>query len=193
MSKKSESSGYTLIEILAVLVVITIILSIASPRISKGFQIAKLKTAVRQMAAALRAARSYAVAQRGVVTVSIDFETSEYHFEARLPQTSQPHAISADEAEYQNANQNTADSGSSQYQPEFLRQTYTLPPDVIFESFRLETNETVSVDKAYIRFFPKGHSTGGIITIALNDGRRYFIQVNRVTGRVKIESEDETD
>jgi general secretion pathway protein H len=39
-----------------------------------------------------------------------------------------------------------------------------------------------------IDFFPQGNSTGGIIEIANQDEKRFFIVVNKVTGKVKVKN-----
>ena len=44
-------------------------------------------------------------------------------------------------------------------------------------------------DELYIEFFPLGNTTGGVIEITNEKGSRFFISVNRITGKLTLEQE----
>jgi general secretion pathway protein H len=66
--------GVTLLELLIVLSLMAIVAAMVYPRIGSGVSTTELKSAARQMAAALRLARSDALATRRESFVSIDLE-----------------------------------------------------------------------------------------------------------------------
>jgi len=60
------SAGFTLLELLVVLVLISALSAVAFPSIGRGMATLKLKTSSREIAATLRLARSSAVKERNV-------------------------------------------------------------------------------------------------------------------------------
>ena len=44
-------------------------------------------------------------------------------------------------------------------------------------------------ETAFVEFFPGGNTTGGVIEITNSKGSRFFIVVNRITGKLKVEKE----
>ncbi|HUT85120.1 MAG TPA: prepilin-type N-terminal cleavage/methylation domain-containing protein, partial [Thermodesulfobacteriota bacterium] len=60
---KWHSKGFTLIELIIVLVIVSIMAAMVSPTISRSLASLQLKTAARKVAAALRYARTQAIAQ----------------------------------------------------------------------------------------------------------------------------------
>jgi len=73
------SAGFTLLELLVVLVLMAMIYALATPVISSGLPGAELKSAARQLAAGLRKARSQAVTRKEEAALTLDVE--QHHFE----------------------------------------------------------------------------------------------------------------
>ena len=71
---RAAARGVTLLELLIVLSIMAIVAAMTYPRIGGGVSTTELKTAARQMAAALRLARSDALATRRESFVTIDLE-----------------------------------------------------------------------------------------------------------------------
>ncbi len=42
-------------------------------------------------------------------------------------------------------------------------------------------------ESQFLEFFPHGNSSGGVIEISNNEGVTYYITINRITGKLKIE------
>ena len=65
------ASGFTLLELLVVLVIASLLLTIVSPRITAVIPGVELKTSTQQLAAILRYARSQAIAGADTIEVSL--------------------------------------------------------------------------------------------------------------------------
>lgn len=72
------SAGFTLVELLVVLVIMVMVYGLAAPMVSSGMSGAELKASARQLAAGLRKARSEAVARRHETALLIDVEERRF-------------------------------------------------------------------------------------------------------------------
>ncbi len=57
------------------------------------------------------------------------------------------------------------------------------------EALRMSLQDS-DEESPHIEFFPRGHSTGGVIEIMRDEGTGYFIIINRITGKVDVEKEE---
>lgn len=71
--------------------------------------------------------------------------------------------------------------------PKGRAQVYSLPHNeaIQLKLFTAETELSEDYQGGAIRFFPDGSSTGGQVSLALNQ-RKYIIDINWLTGRVSI-------
>ena len=69
-----RAAGFTLLELLVVLVIAVAIAGVALPRFAGVMETVELKRAARELASALREARSQAIAQRRDVALVLDVE-----------------------------------------------------------------------------------------------------------------------
>ena len=65
-------AGFTLLEVTIVLGLAALILALVLPRLGGGLERLRVRTTSRQVAALLRSARTQAVSQRQMVTVTVD-------------------------------------------------------------------------------------------------------------------------
>lgn len=72
--------GFTLVEMLVVMVIMVLAYAMTAPMISAGVSGVELKAAARQLAAGLRKARSEAVAQKNEVVLNLDVEGRQFNF-----------------------------------------------------------------------------------------------------------------
>lgn len=76
--KSRASAGFTLLELLVVLMLMVMVYALAVPMISAGMPGTELKGAARQLAAGLRQARSLAVTRKEESTLILDVEQRNF-------------------------------------------------------------------------------------------------------------------
>lgn len=76
--KSRASAGFTLLELLVVLMLMVMVYALAVPMISAGLPGTELKGAARQLAAGLRQARSLAVTRKEESTLMLDVEQRNF-------------------------------------------------------------------------------------------------------------------
>ena len=84
--------GFTIIELLVVMVIMALAYTLASPMISSGVSGAEHKASARQIAAGLRKARSDAISRRQESVLTLDLATRQFQLTGdqriyRLPQS----------------------------------------------------------------------------------------------------------
>ena len=87
-----RQGGFTIIELLVVMVIMALAYTLASPMISSGVSGTELKASARQLAAGLRKARSDAIARRQESTLTVDVENRKFQMSGdarvyRLPKS----------------------------------------------------------------------------------------------------------
>ena len=70
--------GFTIIELLVVMVIMALAYTLASPMISSGVSGAELKASARQIAAGLRKARSDAISRRQESVLTLDLASRQF-------------------------------------------------------------------------------------------------------------------
>jgi general secretion pathway protein H len=154
---KLKSNGFTLIEIIIVLLIIGIAFGTVAVLFHyRGSQV-EISTFVKEISATLRFARSRAVSEKKV-----------YSFE-----------ISTKDRTYGLYYYETDSETGEEVKNNVVQLTI---PDSLFINVKDVPDESISID-----FFPLGNSTGATIEVSNQDGKTFFIIVNRVTGKVKVE------
>ena len=77
-TRKRRAAGFTLIELIIVLVIGAAVVAVAPPLIAKALPGVELRAAAREVASSLRYARNRAVSQRTETTLSLDVEEKIY-------------------------------------------------------------------------------------------------------------------
>jgi len=95
--------GFTLIELLLVIVIVAISAAVVAPNIGSGNQTAKLNSAARDIASALRFARGRALSQHKESTVLFNLQDNTYQItdKAKLYRIAKEIAITLDIAQSQ--------------------------------------------------------------------------------------------
>lgn len=164
-------SGFTLLELLVVLVIIGLAAGFVGPRLAGSLGGVQLKTASKKVAGVLRYARSRATAEsvgyrtmfdarRGVLRVEPDPENrGPARWEGTIPEED---GISA--------------------------QRYRLPDGVRFRRMETGIGESTETSVLEIYFFPSGGSSGGRVYLSDGTGDRYRVEVDFITGTVRLET-----
>ncbi len=77
LASDRDRAGFTLLEVLVVLVLVSVITAVVAPALGTGTQTLRLQSAARHVAATLRLARASAIRQQEVYLVSFDRERGQ--------------------------------------------------------------------------------------------------------------------
>lgn len=164
-----KASGFTLLELLVVLVIISLSSALVVPRLAGSMSNLNLTTACKRVAASLRYAGTRAAAEKIPYSAVFDFQKG---------------GLTIADSRY--FTEESADAILEDPEKEgYVPKTYLLPPEVIVEqASRGELKaDTGSFE---VTFFPSGSCSGGEIILANKHGRRYTLSVDFITGSVRI-------
>lgn len=160
--KKIDGKGFSLLELLVVLVIISLMSAMIVPRIGGTIEKMNLRTAANKIAASLRYARSRAVSEKKIYVASFDFDENRM---VLFVDSLRPEKIIEGQ--------------------EVLPQIYNLP-----EGAKLEMAESIKGEEETelfeVYFYPSGNSSGGKIILAGEKNRRYTLNIDFITGTVKL-------
>lgn len=188
------SRGFSLIELMIVLVIMGFMLAFAGPRVAKGLRGLSLKTTVKKVSGALRYARSRAVNTGRLYYAVFDAEKNRVIIVPSLDPAGfnmGEHDNATDEEAYQEEDGAKAAFGKGAA-PEI--KIYPLPDGITFEKITIGemSDEDEEGDEIYqMTFFPNGTSQGCEVILTDTKERMFLIAVNFMTGVVSFE--DQTD
>jgi len=185
----SGSRGFTLIELMIVIVIMGFILAFAGPRIAKSLGGLSLKTTAKKVAATLRYARSQAVNTGQIYNVIFDSEKNRV-IVLRSQQSLVSDMTSNDNAtdEEESGDEDSAEAAL----PKMPRQEIKvcpLPDGITFSKISIADAEFEGEegDEIYqMAFFPNGTSHGAEIILTDSRERMFRIDVNFITGAVSV-------
>ena len=160
---RRRAAGFTLLELLVVLVLISLVSALALPRIAGSVPSLQLKTSARKVISILRFARGRTVTEQ--VPFGVRFDPAQ-----RTVQV-----VTAVDPERED--QTVPPSNSLE--------AFVLPEDVGL--CNLAGGETAPV----IGFYPTGASTGGEIILTTEGDRQMRVRVAALTGNIEIVNQDE--
>ena len=164
-------SGFTLLELLVVVVIVTLMSVLVAPRMFGSLTHMNLKTEAKRLAAAMRYARSQAV------TRQIDYE-AVFDVEGRQVR------IAAIEVEGDNPTE--ADEpveGDDDPEETPAPRVYVLPEGITLQ--KSEAGEEMFPEgELKIEFYPDGNSSGGEVILSNERGKRYIVRVGFISGTV---------
>jgi len=153
-----RQSGFTLLELLVVLVLLGIIAVLVAPGLGGSLQGAKLKTQSRELVTVFRRYRGEAVAQGEIITLDFTREESYYSVDGEQVILDEGLSLASQVSADNNAHEEFGFTGSNQM------------PDS--RGNRLA-------------FYPDGSSSGAVLELRSGDSLRY-IRVDWLTGEVSL-------
>ena len=155
-----RQTGFTLLELLVVLVLLGIIAVLVAPGLGGSLDNAKLKAAGRELLAALRVQRSEAIAQGRIITLRFSGDESSYRID-----------------------------GESVHLAEGLSVVYQAASGPAIEgvqsSASLLNTALPGTGNNDLAFYPDGSSSGAFLQLRLGEGLRY-IRIDWLTGTVSL-------
>ena len=170
LSKKFPS-GYSLIELIVVLVLIGILSVIATPLLVSSIMKTKLKTSAKELATTFRYARSQAISAKKPYYFYVDIDNSSYWVSSDVENVESEDSFDAEEARKTATNiRNTS------------KEIIIKKVDAALSTFKEGIVE--------IPFYPQGNTIEVIVYLEkrneTNSDRNYEIHLDEITGRVKI-------
>ncbi|MBO7434436.1 prepilin-type N-terminal cleavage/methylation domain-containing protein [bacterium] len=209
---KSRAAGFTLIELVIVIVVVGIVASVASPNIAKLFTTAQLRQEAQMLTITIKNLQGHAALQKAPYTLTFNFEDQSYRsargdskyndFPLELTDlTGNADYLLGDT--YSSANLDVSTDHPDYYENEYAAVTNLrsrtpmyqtsrrLPESVRLEFVRDQYNEEYDEDPYTIEFDARGNVEPVIIVMsaARKPEMRYVIDVT-YTGQVSFRRED---
>jgi len=166
---QSGKAGFTLVELIIVLVIIGIAAGLVGIMIGRGSDGLEMKTFAKEVSSILRYARNHAVSEKRTYCFVINKEDGEIR-------------LYADEDKTENEEDNEEDNEEKENLPVIAR---PLPEDLLI-SIDDDNSDVLNME-----FFPLGNSSGGTIKLEKENGSVFFIDVNRITGRIEVFRDEE--
>ncbi|MFZ2630288.1 MAG: GspH/FimT family pseudopilin [Desulfosalsimonadaceae bacterium] len=158
----ANKKGFTLLELLVVLVLISLVTALVAPRLAAPLGNLQLKTAVKKIAGSLRYARSLAASEKINRLCVFDFDN-------------QTVAIYSESEPGDDSGTKAAGQGSTYVLPEGVQLKQAYAGDTAVDNGVFQVN-----------FFANGSSSGGDIVIEGENGRAMLIHIDFITGMVEI-------
>jgi prepilin-type N-terminal cleavage/methylation domain-containing protein len=162
-------NGFTLMELLVVLVMVALVSGFVIPRIAAPFGHLHVKTAAAEIAGLLRNCRSQAVSRKIGNAVVFDLDTQEIRLFSPV---------------------HKGEAGGRALMERMSADTRYQPPEGVRVSRASVGDETVETGIFTVTFFINGNSSGGELVIAGNAKRQYRILIDPITGTVRVAAEE---
>ena len=167
--------GFTLLELLIVLVIISLTSVLVVPQLTGSLAKTNLQTASKKISASLRYARSQAASRKITYVAIFDFEKDRLSImTGQKAQTGQTLKEALGDGE----------------EPVIRSKSYDLPDGVKLEK-GVSGKDEIDSGLFQIAFFPTGSSSGGDVILTNDRGKRYKISVDFITGIVRLGSWDD--
>lgn len=161
--------GYTLLELLVVLIIISLVSALVAPKLAGSLSSLNFKTTVKRVSSSLRYARSQATSEKITYGALLHMDKN------RL-------LIIADSPLHTESLQEIIDDDEQMARASFV---YDLPSEIKIEK-AVSADGEVTSGFFSILFFPSGGSSGGEVELVDEKGRRSKITVDFITGSVKL-------
>lgn len=167
-----RSKGFSFVELMVVLVILTLSLSLITPSLSRFLRTVELKGAAKKISGILRYCRSEAVNKGLVYQVLFDSDLR------RVSVQSKESSKAKEEEEVEKEEEVKKEGDPS-------KKIYTLP-----DGIQMRKVDVVSIQNGselpIIEFYPNGGSSGGSILLEGQSQSSFKIEVHFLTGMVKI-------
>jgi general secretion pathway protein H len=165
--------GFTLIEMVVVLVLISLSIALITPSLSRFSKRVELKATAQKVSGILRSFRSESIRKGRVYQILFDAGTGEIRI--RALEKEEPEG----ERKQEEGKKGTEEAAAQE-------KRYSLPGGVQIKEVKIPSPEFPS-DLPTIEFYPTGGSNGGEILLEMQDQKGYWIKVHFLTGIVGIE------
>jgi prepilin-type N-terminal cleavage/methylation domain-containing protein len=167
-----KNRGFTLIEMVVVLVLISLSIALITPSLSSFSKRVEMKATAKKVSGILRYFRSESIQKGRVYQILFDSGTGEIRIRV------------LEKEEKEGEGKSEEKKGAEEAKTQEMR--YPLPGGVLIREVKIPSPEFPS-DLPTIEFYPTGGSNGGAILLEMQDQKGYWIKVHFLTGIVEIE------
>lgn len=153
-------AGFTLIELMVVMLLISIILAVAIPRFEGGFLQDPIKQFSRKMISTVRSLRSAAVQTQKQQTLIIDLNSQQLYV--------------------------TVPAAQAENEPVASKKSFKLPDSLALVSVEFSSSDRITTGNAQIHFYPAGYSDHVFIRLESSDEDRYTFVIQPLLPKVKL-------
>lgn len=179
MNPRNRIFGFTLIELIIVLILLSVATALVAPRLTGSLDRMNAESTARRISSALRFARSHAVTEKIPYLAIFDMDTNMLSVMASL----MPDETDSDEADPDDTQTNDPQKPRVYVLSEGIRLKEGVPLD----------GETMTTGTFVMGFFPGGGTTGGKVILQDDKDRVFSVVLDRITGSVKVQDKSEAD
>jgi prepilin-type N-terminal cleavage/methylation domain-containing protein len=162
-SARQKSNGFTLIEMMVVMLLTAIILAVAIPRFDSGFLQDSRKTATRRMIQTTQGLRSKAIGTQTVCSLVLDLSNDSYW---------------------------TVDYAMDDLtMAQTTEKATELPGEIHFVAVGFPNQEQVRSGNVEIQFYPGGYADYALIHLQTDDAQRFTYVVEPLLPKLKVVDE----
>ena len=184
--KCGPQAGFTLIELILVLVIAGLIISLVAPAITSTTGL-NLRTAAKRVAAGLRYARSQAVTTGDVYQVVFNIEQNGMTIERVAEKGA--YGLPSGGSRWWEAGEDEEEGAGEAGRKQYEKKAYRLPRGVSIARVDAD-DEEIDQGEALIDFYPNGSCSGGDIFLVDDKERMYRVALEFITGVVTIAEEE---
>jgi prepilin-type N-terminal cleavage/methylation domain-containing protein len=174
-----RNRGFTLIEMVVVLVLISLSIALVTPSLSRFSKRVELKATVQKVSGILRYFRNESIQKGRVYQILFDSGIGEIRIRALEREEKEGERKQEEEKKQEEGKKGTEEAAAQE-------RRYPLPGGIQMKEFKIPSPEFPS-DLPTIEFYPTGGSNGGAILLEMQDQKGYWIKVHFLTGIVGIE------
>jgi len=191
LKHKSSRSGFSLLEILIAMALLIILTVGALPLLNSSNSI-EAKEAAEELATLLRQAHDDAMFRHLTIRIvfEMDEDTSRYFAQSTSAKALLMKEVNENELsrkELEMLEEKAKERSSLFKNDSLLAEKKELPGGVKIQWIINGVNQQFDQGIAFLHFFASGKSEAGKVRIVDNDLNAYLIEINPITGRVKVE------
>ena len=179
--KRFGTGGFTLIELIVVMALITIMLGFATPQLRSVLFVDGTKKASRWMMITIPAIKTKAIREQKLMVLGISIDQNNMWVVDPQPTKKEENSDEEDEFKDSEDFENTDDLKEGPAKQNLFK----LPSDLHIVDVEFPNEDRISTGEADINFYPQGYSDHAIIHVEDNDGNRFSFLIEPFLSNIK--------
>jgi prepilin-type N-terminal cleavage/methylation domain-containing protein len=175
--KINKVGGFTLIELIVVMTLITIMLGFAAPQLRSALFVDGTKKTSRWLMITIPSIKTKAIREQQLMVLGISIDEDNLWVVDPQPLKKEKNDMEGNEEDVEDLE----DFG----EPPKKQKIFKLPSDVHIMDVEFPNQDRISVGETEIYFYPKGHSDHAIIHLEDSDGHRFSFLIEPFLPNIK--------